>query len=224
LNLKGRDIDFIFKRSSRARNLRIQVSLGSEVEVIAPNRVTELTIFQFIQEKQNWILNKLAHFDKFGDFRKENDEVYYLGQIYKISNIPGTSNSVHFDGESFNLNYHVNSKPKHVLEDWFRNEARINIKSMVKELAEEYKLEYNRISIKEQKTRWGSCSKQGNLNFNFKLMMAPEAVIRYVIIHELTHLTHMNHSRNFWRLLAERCPEYQTHIRWLKRHGSFLKL
>jgi len=224
ITLRGKEIQFSFRRSPRARNLRIQVGLDSGVEVISPTIVSESEIFNFIHSKQDWIISKVKHFEKFADIKKYPNEIFYLGQICKMKVINAPKNDIFFDGAVLQIGKKPKSSLKGVLETWFRKEAKINITGMVTELSQEYELEVNRITIKEQKTRWGSCSKAGNLNFNFRLMMAPEEVIRYVIIHELSHLTHMNHSKKFWRLVSERCPDYQKHIRWLKRHGPFLKL
>jgi predicted metal-dependent hydrolase len=86
-----------------------------------------------------------------------------------------------------------------------------------------YNFHYERVSIKEQKSRWGSCSRQGNLNFNWRLLLAPLPALDYVVIHELCHLKEMNHAPAFWRLVARGCPDYQTHRRWLRLHGRELR-
>lgn len=83
---------------------------------------------------------------------------------------------------------------------------------------------FTRITIRDQKTRWGSCSAKGTLSFNWRLMLAPPAVLDYVVVHELCHLTHMNHSKAFWALVESVCPDYRTHRRWLKEHGQELVL
>ena len=79
---------------------------------------------------------------------------------------------------------------------------------------------YGRITIRNQRTRWGSCSSQGNLNFNCLLLFAPEAVQDYVVVHELCHRKEMNHSDRFWREVAKVMPDYRVHKKWLKEHGS----
>lgn len=84
--------------------------------------------------------------------------------------------------------------------------------------------EYQRITIRDQKTRWGSCSARGTLSFNWRLMLAPPAVLDYVVVHELCHLTHMDHSAAFWQAVADVCPDYRTHRKWLKDHGHELVL
>lgn len=83
---------------------------------------------------------------------------------------------------------------------------------------------YSRITIRDQKTRWGSCSTKGTLSFNWRLMLAPPAVLDYVVVHELCHLTHMNHSAAFWALVESVCPDYRIHRKWLKDHGQELSL
>ncbi|MEA3442918.1 MAG: M48 family metallopeptidase, partial [Chloroflexota bacterium] len=105
-----------------------------------------------------------------------------------------------------------------VLEQWYRMQAAKLINERVDKLSARLGLTYNRIIIRGQKTRWGSCSHKGNLSFNWKLIMAPEPVIDYVIIHELTHLKEMNHTKRFWELVAEYCPRWCEHKKWLKDH------
>jgi hypothetical protein len=83
-------------------------------------------------------------------------------------------------------------------------------------------LTYKRLIIRGQKTRWGSCSQMGNLSFNWKLIMAPEPVIEYVVIHELAHLKEMNHAKSFWQLVARHCPRWRQHRKWLKDHEAAL--
>jgi len=82
-----------------------------------------------------------------------------------------------------------------------------------------YGFEYNKINIKNQKTRWGSCSKKGNLNFNYKIALLPERMAEYIVVHELCHLGEFNHSRKFWNLVAKTMPEYQEITEDLKRSG-----
>ncbi len=83
---------------------------------------------------------------------------------------------------------------------------------------------YNRITIRSQKTRWGSCSSKGTLSFNWRLMLAPPAILDYVVVHELCHLTHMNHSADFWRAVEAVFPDYRNARKWLKEHGNELVL
>ena len=90
----------------------------------------------------------------------------------------------------------------------------------VKQYAGLMNVQYGRITIRNQKTRWGSCSSKGNLNFNCLLMLAPDEVVDYVVIHELCHLIEMNHSKAFWKQVEQMMPDYKKHRKWLKDHGN----
>ena len=83
---------------------------------------------------------------------------------------------------------------------------------------------YSSITVRDQKTRWGSCSSRGTLSFNYRLIFAPPAVLDYVVIHELCHLTHMNHSKDFWNMVSSVMPDYKIHRKWLKERGRELTL
>lgn len=90
----------------------------------------------------------------------------------------------------------------------------------VKHYAGLMNVQYGRITIRNQKTRWGSCSSKGNLNFNCLLMLAPDEVVDYVVMHELCHLIEMNHSKAFWKQVEQMMPDYKKHRKWLKDHGN----
>lgn len=81
---------------------------------------------------------------------------------------------------------------------------------------------FSRISVKDQRSLWGSCTRQGNLNFSWRLTLAPDAVLDYVVVHELAHRAQMNHSRRFWEVVERLCPDHRSHRRWLRRHGAEL--
>lgn len=110
-----------------------------------------------------------------------------------------------------------------VLTNWFREEARRVLTEKTAYFATLMKLNYQRIFIKDQKTRWGSCSAKGNINYNFRLVMAPETIVDYIVVHELCHLAHLNHSRDFWDMVGRYYPGYKDAKKWLKDNGSSLK-
>lgn len=111
---------------------------------------------------------------------------------------------------------------RELLEKWFRKEAALTLKEKAQEFAGLLSVEFKDIHIKDQRSRWGSCSSKGNLNFNWRIVMAPEPVCDYVVIHELCHLKHMDHSSNFWHLVQTICPEYKQYRKWLKENGAML--
>ncbi len=103
-----------------------------------------------------------------------------------------------------------------------RMRAKEQLPPRVKGLAEKTGVTYGRISVRCQRTRWGSCSAKGDLNFNCLLMLCPKEVTDYVIVHELCHRKHMNHSSAFWQAVREHCPDYAVHRQWLKENGRAL--
>lgn len=105
---------------------------------------------------------------------------------------------------------------------YFSKKAKQVIPPKVEAYAKKLGVQYGRISIRTQRTRWGSCSGRGNLNFNCLLMMAPEEVLDYVIVHELCHLIEMNHSKRFWGLVETMMPDFQNQKAWLKQYGNLL--
>ncbi len=111
---------------------------------------------------------------------------------------------------------------KSMLEKWFRREAAEVLQRKAAEFAKLLSVSYEDIKIKDQKSRWGSCSSKGNLNFNFRIIMAPEKVCDYVVKHELCHLVHLDHSDAFWALLASIHPETAECRKWLKENGKKL--
>lgn len=96
------------------------------------------------------------------------------------------------------------------------------IEPLLKYYSAAYGVKYNRVTIRNQKTRWGSCSGKKNLNFNCLLALVPDRVVKYVVVHELCHLIEMNHSRAFWSLVAREIPDYRQDVKWLKDNGSSL--
>lgn len=102
---------------------------------------------------------------------------------------------------------------------WYRKACKGIMEAKVAFYAKELQVHYNRIVLKEQKTCWGSCSSKQNLNFNWKLLLMPPEIMDYVIIHELSHLREMNHSKRFWKIVEDTMPNYKKHKKWLRENG-----
>jgi predicted metal-dependent hydrolase len=100
-----------------------------------------------------------------------------------------------------------------------RSLARARITEVAEREAAALDVEYERIAIRDQRTRWGSCSRRGTLSFNWRLVLAPHAVLDYVVVHELCHLREPNHSARFWKLVAAARPAFAEERAWLRRHG-----
>ena len=111
---------------------------------------------------------------------------------------------------------------ENILLQWYRNQSFVYLKNRTIFWAAKIGVSFKRICVKDQRSRWGSCSTLHNLNYNWRIIMAPEPVIDYLIIHEVSHLVHFNHSTHFWGLVSIHDPLYQEHRLWLKKNGSQL--
>ena len=230
ITIEGQAISYVVKRSPRARYARLEVSNGKGLTVVIPKSYELAQVPEFIKEKRRWILDKLAKCDetRLPSAQKElksGDVVPYLGQnVEVVTQIDHRkTDSVYLDGNRLMVSLgSKGSRLSSLLECWYRQKAEELFRDKVGRLCSTLGVNYSRLSIRGAKTRWGSCSHKGNLNFNWKLMMVPESVIDYVIIHELAHLKEMNHSGKFWNLVAEQCPQWRKHRKWLKDHEAAL--
>lgn len=156
---------------------------------------------------------------------KPKQKVMLLGRTYSLSFAEQRSYSdfVFIERNKIKV-YKSSSAYTHssVLKLWLRNVAKDYIPKRTEELAARYGFNYKKIFIRSQKTRWGSCSSQKNLNFNWRLILTPRNCCDYVIIHELCHLKEMNHSQKFWNLVEQCMPSYRNAERWLKEEGGRL--
>ena len=208
------------------------MSLKTGLTVVIPGSQNIEQITDLLRKKRRWILDKLAEYGKAQSTAaekklKSGDSIPYLGRHLKVAVVerhdPSTPVSVRLEKNRLLVNLDSqNGRLNMALEWWYRQQAEILIKKRADELCSLLGVTYGRLSIRRAKTRWGSCSRKGNLNFNWKLMMAPEPVVDYVIIHELAHLKEMNHSKKFWNLVAEHCPKWRKHRQWLKEHEAEL--
>ena len=228
--LDGQTISYTVKRSAKAKHIRLEVRSETGLTVVIPNSYNARYIPDLLEAKREWVLSKLAKYGQFRSHRIENelksgDTLPYLGQDLEV-----VKRQDHGSGDSVRLERNKlivvlraeNGRLNLMVEQWYRMQAAELIRGKVEKAVACLGLSYNRIIIRAQKTRWASCSRKGNLSFNWKLIMAPEPVIDYVIIHELAHLKEMNHTKRFWGLVAEHCTRWPEHKKWLRDHGAEL--
>jgi hypothetical protein len=228
--LDGQTISYVVKRSPKARYARLEVRPQSGLAVIVPKSYELSRIPELLSEKRRWILDKLAKLGHIslpsvGAGVKSGDTVPYLGHNLRVVRCRNDwdSDSIRVEGRRLVVSLKATRLSLNlVLEGWYRREAEKLIRKRVDELSRKVGVKYGRLTIRGAKTRWGSCSQKGNLNFNWKLLMVPEPVIDYVIIHELAHLKEMNHSKKFWHLVGQYCPQWRRYRKWLKAHEAKL--
>ncbi len=174
-----------------------------QVKVVIPLWYKEKDLAQLFTEKQKWIRKQLAH------FAESQKDVPHLN--------PG---EILYLGEMFNPGFDVTDRLK--LRKWYEGKALELYHARIQFLAAEHGFTYNKLTLRNQKTRWGSCSKKKNISLNRKLIKAPMYVIDYVVLHELTHTIFFDHSKKFWQKLSEVCPSYKQSLMWLKKYGRYL--
>ena len=208
---------------SKRKTLSISINESAELIVRAPNRISDQKIQDFINEKENWITkNQSVIKARAEDTAKDKNMLLYLGTLFPLKT-DNDAKKISFNGEEFLAGLQNKEKTNKSLKTWYKNKFKEVAVPRLFYFAEKHNLQVNQVRIKEQKTLWGSCSSRNNINLNFLLIMAPLKVIDYVIIHELAHTIHKNHSVNFWNAVEEIMPNYKEAKRWLKENGYRLR-
>lgn len=216
-------MDYQIIRSKR-KTLSLQINQNAELIIRAPQRITEEEIQSFVNEKSRWIEGKQKEIKSRISEKhtyRDGELFLYLGNQYPLS-ISKLNKGFTFSGERFVVNEVCRDKSS-AFEQWYKQQFSEVILPRVYYFAKQHKLQFNEVRLKKQKTLWGSCSSSNNLNFNYLLMMAPMQVIDYVIVHELSHTIHKDHSNRFWALVESILPDYKLANKWLKDNGHKLK-
>jgi predicted metal-dependent hydrolase len=224
--------EYTIRRSDRARRLRIVVA-PEGVEVVLPRRMALRHAEAFVAEKRPWIERTLRQYraaeEELPAVRLEDGgEVPYLGlnlalrvKVEPFRTRPGVSR------RGATLHVGVAEPGEEAVRDalvrWYRRRARIEVAERLDWATLRAGSAYTKLQIRDPSSRWASCSSTGAMSFSWRLLLASEPVLAYVVEHEVAHLDVMDHSRRFWNLLESRCPDYREHERWLRRYGPALR-
>ncbi|PIS19674.1 MAG: M48 family peptidase [Zetaproteobacteria bacterium CG12_big_fil_rev_8_21_14_0_65_55_1124] len=221
---------YVIERRPRRRTVGIQVCPDGKVLVAAHPLVPHLYVKRLLRAKAAWVNRKLAdavllHHHKASRSYAQGDVITYLGREYNL-NFATRSRLDEAGGE---LHLGMRGKPERdaviaALTRWYKQQARLVLTERADLLTKKFGQQPTLIGIKSYRSRWGSCHSDGRIYFNWRLVMAPQNVIDYVVVHELCHLMHHNHSRDFWDQVAKLFPDYKEQRRWLRRQGPFLDL
>ncbi|MGH3042416.1 MAG: M48 family metallopeptidase [Gaiellaceae bacterium] len=226
LQIVGEEIEVRVRESQRARTTRLIVGPRRPPEVIVPTRVASAEIDRFLESKRTWIARKLAQIREINARPRrlglDRPGVVWLGGEALAIERRNGQRSVAEQRDGSLLVAGSAEGVDGAIERWYRREARRRILDVVDREAERLGLEYGSVGIRDPRTRWGSCSRRGNLSFSWRLLLAPPEVLEYVVVHELCHLRVPNHSKAFWRTLEAARPGWQEQARWLREHGQEL--
>jgi predicted metal-dependent hydrolase len=216
-------IEYTIRRSDRARRVRVTVDQTRGVEVVLPRRATEREAAAAIRELRPWIERRVGELARTrAVVAARGNTVPYLGQTLTLTPQAGRTR-VHRRGSAL-LVPGDDGKRLDALERWYRRAARAEITPRLQRACELACTSYATLTIRGQRTRWASCSPTGAMSFNWRLLLAPEPVLDYVVWHEVCHRHVMDHSPRFWALLGRHWPKYREHAAWLRRHGGTLVL
>jgi predicted metal-dependent hydrolase len=215
------DLDYTIRRSPRARRVRVRVEPDASVEVVLPQRAPQREAALAIKELRPWIDRRIAEANA-ARRRLETPPgtVPFLGAHLRLRHDPGRTR-VHRHDDELRV---PAVKTREALERWYRTQARAHIAPRLDAATGALGRPYTKLPIRNQRTRWGSCSTTGALSFNWRLLLAPEPVLDYVVWHEACHLVVMDHSPRFWALVERHVPAYREPRRWLRHNGAALVL
>lgn len=230
-------IPYRLRRSRRARRLRITVRADG-VEVVAPLRTPEREIAAFLARHGDWVAGKVSALRRMLEVHPGPERLAAGGRIpfrgrpvaLRIVAVNGTRVAVRReDGFEVRLPGRVPEPEREALIEaalrhWLKRQARSDAERWVARHGPRHGLVPSAIRIKEQKQLWGSCSSRGSLNLNWRLILAPETVFEYVVVHELCHLRVRNHQPEFWQLVGLVLPGFEAQRRWLRANGHLLSL
>jgi hypothetical protein len=209
------------RQSRRARQMRLVASIKG-VEAVVPEDFSAERLQEFVQSKRDWIEKMAQHYQEIKQ-RSGHEEgtLYYLGNKYQYRIVKDRLSSAVVSDSLKTITFHVADKRsyKKEIEQWYKEQTAQIISERLPQIAAKTGLSHNRVSIKRQSSRWASCSKKRNLNFNLLLAAAPVEVIDYVIVHELAHTIELNHSKKFWAIVEKADPAFREHRAWLEDHS-----
>jgi predicted metal-dependent hydrolase len=215
---------FDIRRSSRAKRITIKIEPPEQIIVVAPKLIPKAIINKFIQTQTPWIEQNLKRISKHSFVPETKDFLYLFGKKFDKHQQFNKNQSlgIYIQDQNLVINYPDSKQSKSIIKKeikaFVKKTATIYLQKQTENLAKKMNTNFQKLSLRTQKTRWGSCSSQDNLNLNLNLIHYPKAVIDYVIIHELAHLTQHNHSKKFWQIVARHDPNYKEHRKYLRTH------
>lgn len=225
MQIKDIHIDKIVR--SRRKSISIKINENAEIFVNAPNFFSNYQLHSLLMDRYEWMKKHQAKVleqkkKEVVHTYKEGDKFYFLGELFELKNTD--SNHLLIDKESKTILINPNYCVKHQLLQLYKIAAKreiiniaINISKMLDVFPKDYK-------ISQAEKRWGSCSSKGIINLSYRLVMIPEEQIKYIVVHELSHLYEMNHSPKFWAVVEKMKPDYRENEKWFKENEYKYKI
>ena len=225
VELLGQSVEYELRWSDDATEPRIDVDIHG-VTVVVPSS-GEGNPEELLKENAVWVMEKKEKYDTYREKipKRNYDEgamFPYLGDKREVVVERRPSSDVTEDALRLARHHVADTSVKRALETLYRRKARETFEERAEYFSEQMDVEYEQIEVRNQRTKWGSCSTTGTLGLNWRLMMAPPEIVDYIVVHELAHLRESNHTDSFWSLVAEHDPDYEEHSRWLEQNSTQL--
>ena len=218
---EGRPVDVVVEQNPRARRVRLKVGRSSRRAVLVlPRSVSLKRGLQFAQSKAGWVVEQLSALPEKRVFQ-DGSSFSFLGRESVVHHSPTAKRGVWFEQNVI----WVSGQREHLarrVRDFIKKEFALYALRRSRETAEKINARVQRVTVRDTTSRWGSCSRTGHISLSWRLALAPMFVADYVRAHEVAHLSQMNHSPAFWKVVAELAPDYKQAERWLKKNAAFL--
>ena len=225
----AREIDVAVVRTARKKSISIEVREGA-LRVLVPRFTAERSIAKLLVKNRGWIERKLSEQSALNPYTPKayaNGETFaFLGQHYWLNVSLGAAGTadVRLDGMQLSVTAGDGGDLRALIEDWYAAQAKSHLSEATARFAGTLKVEVRSVTVKNYKSRWGSCSVNGDIRYNWRIVMAPPDVIDYLAAHEVAHRKHHNHSKRYWACVETLVPDYKEQRAWLKEHGHTLRI
>ena len=217
-------------RTDRLKTVSIEVSKGT-VKISVPKNFEQTKIDRILKSKSRWIKNKLFIQSKIVPFRKKEyvsgEDFGYLGRHYRLKVLIGKKYITELKDGYLKVTVKDKSnmqKIKRLIQKWYLEKSELYLNKMTLDLSKELNVDFRSVKVRNYNSRWGSCSSTGKIFYNWRLIMAPVKIIKYVVLHELVHLKEHNHSTRFWKLLKSYYSDLDYAKQWLVYNSHTLKI
>jgi predicted metal-dependent hydrolase len=227
--MKLEDLDITIEKTERRKTVSIFIERNGSVKVLAPITASDEKVEAAVKSKEYQIFSKIAKWKELNQGKVTRKFVngqsfLYLGRNYRLKLTDNQDVPLKISGGFFYLDKAYLSKAEKVFKDFYRDKAQKKIQERLKLIEDKFAHKPTSIKVLELRNRWASWTPKNGLNFHWKCIMAPVSVLDYIIIHEMVHLKHPNHSTEFWNELDKKMPDYKEHENWLKRNGVKMSL
>ena len=214
-------------RTKRKKTASIEIKDGL-IRVLIPNSLTDKRVNSLLEERASWINKKIRLQAEMPSYKAKeyvNGETFtYLGRNYRLKLVNTDTTTTRLKNGYLEVPAQGEKAIHASLTDWYTSHALAKLQEKTRRYAKTLNVEPSSVTVKDYKSRWGSCSTSGDITYNWRVIMAPHRIVDYVVIHELCHLVEHNHSDKYWKQVESLVPDYRERRAWLKTNANTLAI